>query len=308
MLKLIKLTLALFVVLFFNSCRKECCQDPTNSKCENYDPCYGVTKANADFTIGEFLGDLRYSDTMFTEADTVYASNTTCFVPKHENDSFIWILGAEEVRSKTLCRSHFPVNRDISVTLITVKNSPCLNGKKQRDTITKRFHTVPHWSQLGDSTEAKKNPFWGTWKGAHTDNPNDEFLVTFGFIGAHPYYNSYPTSMAGLPRGVWPQLPFYDRNSIFGLTYLSEYDGEFFLGYKSMYLKGVSRGGSYRHNFLLNCKSIVKGNEISIIYSYNNNSYKQWFNGVPKDEIKTLPIESVSKIWKGKKISNQVLR
>jgi hypothetical protein len=304
MLKIIKLTLALFVVLFFNSCRKECCQDPTNPKCENYDPCNGVTKANADFTIGEFLGDLRYSDTMFTEADTVYASNTTCFVPKHENDSFIWILGAEEVRSKTLCRSHFPVNRDISVTLITVKNSPCLNGKKQRDTITKRFHTVPHWSQLGDSTEAKKNPFWGTWKGAHTDNPNDEFLVTFGFIGAHPYYNSYPTSMAGLPRGVWPQLPFYDRNSIFGLTYVDR----IFLGYNSMLLVGDEWGGRKMENFLIKMKSIVKGNKITINYTYNNKSYTQWLNGVPENEIINRPVDENTKIWNGTKISNQILR
>jgi hypothetical protein len=304
MKKIVKLTLALLVVLFFSTCKKECCQDPTNPKCENYDPCHGVTKANADFTIGEFLGDLRYSDTMFTEADTVYASNTTCFVPKHENDSFIWILGAEEVRSKTLCRSHFPVNRDISVTLITVKNSPCLNGKKQRDTITKRFHTVPHWSQLGDSTEAKKNPFWGTWKGAHTDNPNDEFLVTFGFIGAHPYYNSYPTSMAGLPRDVWPQLPFYDRNSIFGLTYVDK----IFLGYNSMLLVGDEWGGRKMENFLIKMKSIVKGNKITINYTYNNKSYTQWLNGVPENEIIYRPVDEKNKIWNGTKTSNQVLR
>ena len=304
MKSIIKLTLALFVVLFFSSCRKECCQDPTNQKCENYDPCYGITEANSDFTIGEFLGDLRYSDTIFTETDTVYAHNSTCFVPKHENDSFIWVLGAEVVRSKTLCRSYFPADRDISVTLITIKNSPCLNEKKQRDTITKKFHTVQHWSKLGDSTEAKKNPFWGTWKGAHTDNPKDEFLVTFGFIGAHPYYNSYPTSMAGLPRGVWPQLPFYERNSIFGLTYVDK----IFLGYNSMLLVGDEWGGRKMENFLIKMKSIVKGNKITINYTYNNKSHTQWLNGVPENEIIYRPVDENTKIWNGTKISNQVLR
>lgn len=104
MLKLIKLTLALFVVLFFNSCRKECCQDPTNPKCENYDPKYGIP--TADFTMRQSLRPYGWQDleeNIAEFSDTIVSSNGgVLFAAKEENAiRYEWTIGDDSRRFYT---------------------------------------------------------------------------------------------------------------------------------------------------------------------------------------------------------------
>ncbi|MDP2175229.1 MAG: hypothetical protein Q8K70_04890 [Bacteroidota bacterium] len=298
-----KLTLALFLVVFFSTCRKECCQDPSNPKCENYDPCYGITEANADFTIYEALGDIRYSDTMFTEADTVYGHNSVCFVPKHKNDSFTWILGAEIEKSKTLCRSYFPPDRNITVTLITQCNSPCLNGKKQRDTVTKKFHSKALRKQPAyDTINPLLSPFWGTWKGHHTDKPHEEFMISFGYIENPNRVISCaePANLAGLPKGLWPQAPFYlDMAEMCN-------GGDNYIGYKSILRTEIELDG-VQGSFALSYKARIFNNRVTINYKYNQTSYQKWLATGNKQPENT-PFNLISKTWVGTKISNQIIR
>ncbi len=290
-------------VLFFNACKKKCC-DPKNPDCENYDPCLNITEANADFTIGEYLGDIRYTDTMFTEADTVYGHNSICFVPKHQNDSFIWILGAETIRSKTLCRSYFPADRDYSVTLITQKNSQCLIGKKQRDTVTKRFHSKAlRKLSSHDTIYPRLSPFWGTWRGSNTDNPNDEFMVSFGYI-ANPnrvISCATPETVAGLPKGLWPQAPFYLDQGEMCIS------GDNYIGYKSILRTRENIPDGVQGSFALSYKAIIFNNRITIQYKYNITSYQNWLKTGEKAP-KNTPFTLVNKTWTGKKISNEILR
>ena len=42
------------LAIIWQSCKKDCkkkCQDASNPDCENYDPCYSIKPANADFGI-----------------------------------------------------------------------------------------------------------------------------------------------------------------------------------------------------------------------------------------------------------------
>lgn len=52
------------LLLSLQSC-KDCCEDPTNPDCENYDPYYGKHKTSAHFIIEESLRDY------WIECDTV---------------------------------------------------------------------------------------------------------------------------------------------------------------------------------------------------------------------------------------------
>jgi hypothetical protein len=101
---LLKLTLAMFVVLFFSTCKKECCQDPTNPECENYDPKYGIP--TADFTIRQSLRPYGWPDleeNIAEFSDTiVIGNNGVLFTAKEENAiRYEWTIGEDSRRFYT---------------------------------------------------------------------------------------------------------------------------------------------------------------------------------------------------------------
>jgi hypothetical protein len=100
MLKIIKLTLALFLVVFFSTCKKDCpCQDPSNPKCENYDPCYGKKRINANFRVrpGDrgFKPPEEWCDLI--PCDTFNASSVRFDMPVNNpsNSTYEWQIGTE---------------------------------------------------------------------------------------------------------------------------------------------------------------------------------------------------------------------
>src|SRR5690606_17778265 len=183
------------IVGLFHSCKKKC-QDPTNPDCQNYDPCYGIVEANADFSIFEVLGEYGTGDTLLSETDSIYFWNPVLFKPKYHADKISWILGAETIAKNELFRKWFPGNSQISVTMISEIDSSkysCLHGKKLNDSLTKIFYSI----YINDSDDYKNMPYWGTWEGINTDNPGKKLQVSFGFINR---YSETGLAFAGLPE------------------------------------------------------------------------------------------------------------
>jgi hypothetical protein len=154
MLKVIKLTLALLVVLFFNSCKKECppCQDPTNPKCENYNPCLSKKPVTADFQIGQVASAAynhnseKYRKAFFV--DSIFPKRCAISFRAEEKDAkYTWYLGAEILDSKEITRvfSDLPLGK-YTVTLIVEKipDTLCFPNDDGKDTVTKNFYLVEY--------------------------------------------------------------------------------------------------------------------------------------------------------------------
>jgi hypothetical protein len=151
MLKIIKLTLALFAVLFFNSCKKDClpCQDPTNPKCGNYDPCYGKKTANFGFTFGSqwgteeyFLGIKNYVH----DKDSVFVNKERFKFTAHSiYDSVIWKLGSETIVSKSFVRifSNVPEAFYQCQMIGYRAKQACIKNDDGIDTVVRRWYMMP---------------------------------------------------------------------------------------------------------------------------------------------------------------------
>jgi hypothetical protein len=149
MLKIIKLTLALFVVLFFSTCKKECCLDPTNPECENYDPCYGKKTANFGFTFGSqwgteeyFLGIKNYVH----DKDSIIKNNNRLIFTAHSiYDSVIWKLGSETIVSKSFVRgfSNVPEGYYQCQMIGFRAKQACIKNDGGIDTVVKRWYMMP---------------------------------------------------------------------------------------------------------------------------------------------------------------------
>jgi hypothetical protein len=175
MLKIIKLTLALFVVLFFSTCKKECCQDPTNPKCENYDPCKAKSKVLATFKSFVYLygpNSEVYTDA-YREVDTLGLGGTIDFISDNQNyKSYEWIIGTDPKRrfGKQISMSfNFTSEQTVPITLIVEGSAEknCQNKQDFRDTFTKYIHFT-HLSKLALN---------GKYRGAFTNDPNKIFDV-----------------------------------------------------------------------------------------------------------------------------------
>jgi len=88
---------ALALLLAMGSCRKKKCYDPTNRDCENYDPCYGADKPNADFKTRHWShwGTDPFPGETIEFCDTII-STTAKFTANYMNgDSYFWKVGTD---------------------------------------------------------------------------------------------------------------------------------------------------------------------------------------------------------------------
>ena len=165
MLKVIKLSLAISVVMFFNSCRKDCpCNDPYNPVCPNYDSCLTKKTVTADFKFGyEFREDFKdfINGQPYITDDTIYQcggvdslGNTygikLTFVPVEKNAKYTWKLGSEIITDRTFSRlfENAKGPQRIPVTLIVEKepNRNCFPNDDGRDTVTKYIDLRYQWN------------------------------------------------------------------------------------------------------------------------------------------------------------------
>jgi len=85
-------------VLFFEGCKKKCC-DPNNPDCENFDPCNGKKRINANFRVragdNGFPPPEEWCD--LVPCDTLRAGSLRCDIPINNpsNSSYSWQVGAE---------------------------------------------------------------------------------------------------------------------------------------------------------------------------------------------------------------------
>jgi len=171
----LKLTLAFFFVLFFSTCKKECCQDPTNPKCENYDPCKAKSKVLATFKSFVYLygpNSEVYTDA-YREVDTLGLGGTIDFISDNQNyKSYEWIIGTDPKRrfGKQISMSfNFTSEQTVPITLIVEGSAEknCQNKQDFRDTFTKYIHF----------TNLSKFSLNGKYRGAFTNDPNKIFDV-----------------------------------------------------------------------------------------------------------------------------------
>ena len=149
MKKIINLSLPLFILLFFCTCRKECCQDTSNPKCENYDPCYGKKTANFGFTFGSqwgteeyFLGIKNYVH----DKDSIIKNNNRLIFTAHSiYDSVIWKLGSETIVSKSFVRGFRNVPEGYyQCQMIGFRaKQTCIKNDDGIDTVVKRWYMMP---------------------------------------------------------------------------------------------------------------------------------------------------------------------
>ncbi|MEC8739755.1 MAG: hypothetical protein VXX63_07740 [Bacteroidota bacterium] len=285
------LSFAILAVLSFSGCKE--CSDPTNPECENYDPCHNSKPANADFTINEQINATDF----YYESDTIYRVNGTLFKPKHDADSITWLLGAEIVHQKELYRRGYPEGW-IEVTMIAKMNpSGCLTQEQRIDTVTKQFYVLPSPGSL-DSTITKASPWWGTWEGYNTDEPNDKFTVSWGYIFGSNLIVPVVMDFVGLPKGIKKQIPFYT------LSGSRSWAIEVRVGYKALRLLNIQGDHWIGGGFALEGTCFRVGNNMTIEYSYNDTPYQRWLNG---EERQVEPVVRVNKTFVATKISNQVL-
>jgi hypothetical protein len=176
------LSLVVFAAITLSSCRKSC-QDPTNPKCENYDPCYKVKKTSAYFVIEERL----MNSDKWIECDSVNGVgniSSVRFTAMQDADSFIWTLGGETIHTKSFTRNTFPQQRYIPVTLVVINKNPnkqCHPDDDGRDTFTRTMYTWGREWEWDGATESyvktNQKPIQGIYKGYYQSNPKKEVTI-----------------------------------------------------------------------------------------------------------------------------------
>lgn len=156
------LFLLLSGVIFIMGCD---CDDPTDSKCSNYDPCYEVAEVKANFNFYEGIGDT------LIQTDTVLNLHVT-FKAEEEYDKVKWLIG-DDPREWT-DEQFTLIFRDTGTYKITLMvertpNKGCFPNDDGLDTLVKYFTRL---GDLGDN-----HPIIGDYHGYLASNPEDTFTV-----------------------------------------------------------------------------------------------------------------------------------
>lgn len=153
------------IVLMAESCKKEC-HDKSNPDCENYDPCYGKEKTNADFTIEEMVAGRGF------ETDEIHRNSKVRFNAIQEFESYEWIVGnhVDTFRTKNFVLGGFPEGQSFTVRLIGKRkpNTRCFPDDSGIDTVFKTFKVTANDSLL---------PIYGQYEGYYDKYPDKKVTV-----------------------------------------------------------------------------------------------------------------------------------
>jgi len=177
MKQFVSIVLFLIVLGAMQSCKDDPpCNEPTNPKCSNYDPCYDKKPVSANFEIG--LTEDPFTITKFTgmfEEDTIFPDGALHFRAKIKNAKYIWKLGSETIYDSAFTRTFYkvPFGR-YKVTLIVEKDPDlrCFPNNNGRDTLTRYFHIV----------EPCKLKTTGSYKGVW-EGQKDSFIFKIMHMG-----------------------------------------------------------------------------------------------------------------------------
>jgi hypothetical protein len=165
--------LLLIAIPFLNSCCKKC-QDPSNSECENYDPCFSEKPVSASFKILETV--TGYTPFWQNYDTDTLASSYAKFEADIEGAEYKWEIGAKTYTEKSFSQSFIGVadKTVIPVTLIVKKqpNKGCNPNDDGIDTFTRKL-VIVNDCKLFSLNETYK------FRGSYTDSPKDIFDMSF---------------------------------------------------------------------------------------------------------------------------------
>jgi hypothetical protein len=155
---LLFLTTTLLVTL---ACRRDddcerACTDPSNPKCPNYDPCYGVKPPSAEFTIQESYIKPNIG-LAWTPDDSVFFGSNIRYSSPYTGSEYThtWYLGAEVIHDASFVRTHtsIPVSdRPIFITVSHVLEYPidsaCYPHSIGRDSVARTYRIIRHWENF----------------------------------------------------------------------------------------------------------------------------------------------------------------
>ncbi|MDP2175232.1 MAG: hypothetical protein Q8K70_04905 [Bacteroidota bacterium] len=184
----LKLTLAFFLVLFFSTCKKDCCQDPTNPECENYDPCYGKTRINSNFRVRP--GDRGFKPPEdwcdLIPCDTFSETSVRFDIPLNNpnNSTYEWQIGNEPEPRKTnkgfevdfsdyLKADNWRKHLSVTLTIKTPLNSCMTQADDTLIQVTRNLYFEPFGYSL-----IKRNESFASFKGYFTNEPNKSVTLT----------------------------------------------------------------------------------------------------------------------------------
>lgn len=204
------------ILLTINACKDECppCDDPTNSECSNYDPCYGKNRVTANFYMYENNGGLNpdkgweYYDTDTLLGQSVLLVAKEEFEPYWSEVNYTWIIGAETISGKdkkSITRNSFPTNERIPVTLIVSKKPhlDCYPDDDGVDTVT-RYMVFPNLTGF--------RPKWeGEYIGYVTDDPDKQLQIGIYSRDTAQGSTSRRARLSGLPNVdcQWQQIDHF---------------------------------------------------------------------------------------------------
>lgn len=224
------LILGFGLMIELSGCKK--CQDPTNSDCENYNPCY--VYQNQGILSYQYIAPWGV-DTLF-RSDTIYTQGSMVLKLKQTKDvdSVRWRIGAEQrYRTSKVATVDFSQWFDdnafkVQAIIFYSPNSSCASFKRV-DTLNKNL-------VMQDRVNPEVSARWvGRYKGYTTDAPSDEFIITLDSTRYRLVVGTYGIKFGikNLPKGMCfpvPSRPFEDQwLDDFGAAILARND--FILGY-----------------------------------------------------------------------------
>lgn len=157
------------------------CWDPSNPKCENYDPCYGAGEISADFEIASSLGALPDVSNIFIEDSLFISGLSLRFKAAEKGAYYKWYLGTELVEGygdsivgRTLI--DLPVGRyTAALKVYKDPNLDCNPNDDGEDSVMKYFYVVEPCDLMISNR----------FRGVFEDNPQDSIEVEFIFADYH---------------------------------------------------------------------------------------------------------------------------
>jgi len=169
----------IWATLFLISCRDNC-NDTSNPKCKNYNPCLEKYPVSADFNF-----EVKIENTWYPVQDA-YQSNNVRFRCLQNLNEYKWILGSEIIKDQSFIRTSFPIGQNIECVLFG-KKSPdnrCYPLDAGLDTVTKylkiwKDDDPVYYAKESDSIYYNPPPWVGTYVGYKESNPNEVYTVHF---------------------------------------------------------------------------------------------------------------------------------
>jgi len=154
--------LSLAVLCSACSCKRDC-QDPTNPKCENYDPCYGKEKPSAKFVMEE--SNIELVNNGIWIADSVFYGTRIRFGSQYTNSKYkhTWYVGTETFYTPVTPHRNFnsqprPQYITISHVLEYTPNLQCFPEDDGKDSVAQQFRLI---ASLNDDFQT-----YGIYRGA----------------------------------------------------------------------------------------------------------------------------------------------